>query len=55
MVGIKNQEQSQQMLSKLLDNLFEQLSTLQDFELEDDVIDTDATDEDEEEIDEQDA
>ena len=54
MVGIKNQEQSQQMLSKLLDNLFEQLSTLQDFELDDEVIDTDATD-DEEEIDEQDA
>lgn len=55
LVGIKNQEQSQQMLSKLLDNLFEQLSTLQDFELDDEVIDTDATDEDEEEIDEQDA
>ena len=31
MVGIKNQEQSQQMLSKLLDTLFEQLSSLQDF------------------------
>jgi len=52
MVGIKNQEQSQQMLSKLLDNLFEQLSTLQDFELDDEVIDTDATDDEtyEEEI-----
>ena len=53
-VGLKNQEQAQQMLSKLLDTLFEQLSTLQDIELEEELIDTDATD-DEEEIDEHDA
>lgn len=41
MVGLKTVEDSQRQLSKQLDILFEQLSTLQDFEIEDEDIPTD--------------
>lgn len=46
MVGIKTVEESQKMLSKQLDNLFEQLSTLKDFQLEDELPDTETEEED---------
>ena len=53
-VGLKTQEQSQQMLSKLLDTLFEQLSSLQDFEDDEEIttqeeMDSMDSDDDEEE------
>ena len=50
-IGLKNQEQAQQMLSKLLDNLFEQLSSLQDFDNELDLPDSEDIDTDYEEED----
>lgn len=53
MVGLKTVEESQKMLSKNLDVLFEQLSTLQDFEPEEEQIPTD--DEIEEHIDDDDS
>jgi flagellin-like hook-associated protein FlgL len=46
MVGLKTVEESQKMLSKQLDNLFEQLSTLQDFDIEDELPDTETEEED---------
>lgn len=46
MVGLKTVEESQKMLSKQLDSLFEQLSTLQDFVLDDELPGTETEDED---------
>jgi hypothetical protein len=38
MIGLKTVEDSQKMLSRQLDNLFDQLSSLQDFEEEEEII-----------------
>jgi hypothetical protein len=45
MVGLKTVEESQRMLSKQLDTLFDQLSTLQDFEEEEEIVDSEAIEE----------
>ena len=45
MVGLKTVEDSQRMLSKQLDLLFDQLSTLQDFEEEEEIADSEAIEE----------
>jgi len=56
MVGLKTVEDSQKMLGKQLDILFEQLSTLQDFEPEEELPDSDAIEDltgDDEELEEE--
>ena len=47
MVGLKTVEESQKMLNKQVDQLFEQLSTLQDFIPEEELPDTETEEDDE--------
>ena len=51
-VGIKTVEDAQKMLAKQLDKLFEQLSTLQDFDEELELPENDQIETDDDELDE---